>query len=152
MRLIDDQGENLGVVSLGDALQKANERGLDLVEIAPTAQPPVAKIIDFGKYLYQLEKQERKQKAKHKTAGIKAVKIGLSTSEHDSLIKIKQLMEFLDEGHKVKIEMFLRGRERANMGFAQERFKAFLSRIQAPHKTEQPTKKIPSGFVTVIAK
>lgn len=152
MRLINEAGENLGVVPLGDALQKAYEKKLDLVEIAPTAQPPVARIIDFGKYLYQLEKEERKQKAKHKVGGMKAVKIGLSTSEHDAGIKIKQLQEFLDEGHKVKVEMFLRGRERANMGFAQERFKAFLIRIQTPHKMEQPVKKLPSGFVVMISK
>ncbi len=151
MRLIDDEGSNFGVVSIQDALAKAREKKLDLVEIAPTAQPPVVKIVDFGKYLYQVQKQEQKQKAKQKTTGVKAIKIGLSTSDHDSLTKIKQMQGFLDEGHKVKIEMFLRGRERANQSFAQERFRHFLSLIQAKHVVEQPVKKIPSGFLTIIS-
>ncbi|MBI1755371.1 translation initiation factor IF-3 [Candidatus Azambacteria bacterium] len=152
VRLIDDAGENLGVVDIQAALEMAHNKKLDLVEIAPTAQPPVVKITDYGKYLYQAEKQERKQKARQKVTGMKSVKIGLSTSAHDSLTKIKQLEGFLEEGHKVKIEIFLRGRERANPGFAQGRFKKFLSLIQAPHKIEQPIKKIPSGFLVVISK
>lgn len=152
VRLIDEKGQNQGVVDLHIALGTAIEKGLDLVEIAPTAQPPVAKIVDFGKYLYQLEKEERKHKAKQKVGGLKAVKIGLSTSEHDAQTKMKQLEKFLGEGHKVKIEMFLRGRERANKAFAEERFKNFLSRIKVEHKMEQSTKRIPTGFLAVVSK
>ncbi len=152
MRLIDAAGENKGVVTLSEALAAAHDAGMDLVEIAPTASPPVARIIDFGKFLYQQEKQERKQKAKTKTVGLKAVKVGLRIFEHDALIKIKKLEEFLEEGHKVKVEMFLRGRERANMLFAQERYERFLAMITAPHKIEQPTKKLPTGFITIIGK
>jgi len=152
VRLIDEKGQNQGVVELHVAIGTAIEKGLDLIEIAPTAEPPVAKIADFGKYLYQLEKEERKQKAKQKVGGLKVVKIGLSTSEHDSATKIKQLERFLGEGHKVKIEMFLRGRERANKAFAEERFAAFMTRITAEHKVEQTTKKLPTGFLAVISR
>ncbi len=152
MRLIDEAGQNVGIVDLSAALEAARKKNLDLVEIAPTAEPPVAKIVEFGKYLYQLGKQERKQRAKRKTGGLKAVKIGLSTSDHDALTKIKKLQEFLEEGHKVKIEMFLRGRERANPEFARQRFAHFLTLIRAEHKVEQPTKRLPTGFMMIISK
>ncbi len=152
VRLIDDAGENIGVVDIKKALEMAYEKHLDLVEISPTAVPPVARIIDFGKYLYQLEKQVKKQKAKHKTVGMKLIKISLRIAENDSLTKIRKLEEFLEEGHKVKVDMFLRGRERANMDFAKGRFQKFLDMIKAPHKVEQSLKKLPSGFTTVLSK
>lgn len=150
--MIDEEGKLLGIMDLAAALGAAREKGLDLVEIAPTAAPPVAKIIDLGKYLYQQEKQQKKQKAKHKAGELKAVKIGQATSEHDMLIKIKQLEEFLKEGYKVKVEMFLRGRERANKEFARKRFEIFLGKITMEYKVEQPTKQLPSGFITVLGK
>lgn len=152
MRLIDDAGENVGIVDIKKALEMAYEKRLDLVEISPTAVPPVARIIDFGKYQYQQEKQIKKQRAKHKTVGMKLIKISLRIAENDSLTKIKKLEEFLEEGHKVKVDMFLRGRERANSDFAKERFQKFLGMIKAPHKAEQPTKKLPTGFTTVLSK
>ena len=108
--MIDEEGKMLGIMDLAVALQAAREKELDLVEVAPTAIPPVAKIIDLGKYVYQQEKQQKKQKTKHKAGELKAVKIGQATSEHDMMIKIKQLEEFLKEGYKVKVEMFLRGK------------------------------------------
>jgi len=130
----------------------AYDQDLDLVEIAPTAVPPVVRIIDVGKLLYQQEKQLKKQKAKQKSSELKVVKIGLSTSDHDALIKIKQIGEFLDEGNKVKVDMFLRGRERANKPFARQKFDAFLQKIQFDHKIEQPTKGMPTGFYIIIGK
>ena len=152
VRLIDDTGNSFGVVETGKALEMARVKDLDLVEIAPHANPPVAKIIDFGKYLYQQEKQIKQQKAKQKTSELKLIKIGLSISEHDALVKIKKLEKFLEEGDKVKIDMFLRGRERANKEFARERFQHFLSMIQAKHTVEQPLKQLPTGFTTLISK
>lgn len=150
--MIDEEGKNLDIMDLADALSAAREKGLDLVEIAPTALPPVAKIIDLGKYLYQQEKQLKKQKSKHKAGELKAVKIGQATSEHDMMIKIKQLEDFLKEGYKVKVEMFLRGRERANKEFARKRFVLFLSKVTMEHTVEQPIKQLPSGFITVLGK
>jgi len=152
VRLIDQNGDNLGVVSTSEALQKAKEAGLDLIEIAKDAKPPVAKIIDMGKYLYQQEKTKREQKAKQKTSELKIVKVGLSTSEHDSMTKIKKLEKFLEAGHKVKVEIFLKGRQRANKDFAQERFNNFLSLIQTEHKVDQPLRKLPSGFSIILTK
>ena len=152
MRLIDDQGENLGVVSTPKALEMARVKNLDLVEIAPQATPPVARIIDFGKYLYQQEKQIKQQKAKQKTSELKLIKIGMKISDHDALIKIKKLGEFLEDGNKVKIDMFLRGRERANKDFAREKFQHFLSLIQTKYTIEQPMKQLPTGFNILISK
>lgn len=152
MRLIDEKGENKGVVDLGTALQEAYDKKLDLVEIAPTAVPPVVRIIDIGKHLYQQEKQLRKQKAKQKGGEMKVVKIGLSTSDHDALIKVKQIGEFLAEGNKVKVDMFLRGRERANKAFARQRFAAFLQKITIDHTIDQPMKELPTGFYIIIGK
>jgi len=150
--LIDDQGENLGVVSTPKALEMARVKNLDLVEIAPQANPPVARIIDFGKYLYQQEKQIKQQKAKQKTSELKLIKIGMKISDHDALIKIRKLEEFLGEGNKVKIDMFLRGRERANKDFAREKFQHFLSLIQTKYTIEQPMKQLPTGFNMLISK
>jgi len=139
-------------VSIDEALKKAKEAKLDLVEIAKDAKPPVVKIIDMGKHLYQQEKAKKEQKAKQKTSEMKIVKVGLSTSEHDAAIKIKKLEKFLESGHKVKVEIFLKGRQRANKEFAQEKFKIFLDKIKTEHKIDQPLKKIPSGFTTLLTK
>ena len=130
----------------------ARVQNLDLVEIAPQANPPVARIIDFGKYLYQQEKQIKQQKAKQKTSELKLIKIGMKISDHDALIKIRKLEEFLGEGNKVKIDMFLRGRERANKDFARGKFNHFLSLIQAKYTVEQPMKQLPTGFNMLISK
>jgi len=150
--LIDEKGGNVGVVDTQKALEMARVQNLDLVEIAPQAKPPVARIIDFGKYLYQQEKQIKQQKAKQKTSELKLIKIGMKISDHDALIKIRKLEEFLGEGNKVKIDMFLRGRERANKDFARGKFNHFLSLIQAKYTVEQPMKQLPTGFNMLISK
>ena len=150
--MIDEKGGNVGVVDTQKALEMARVQNLDLVEIAPQAKPPVARIIDFGKYLYQQEKQIKQQKAKQKTSELKLIKIGMKISDHDALIKIKKLVEFLEDGNKVKIDMFLRGRERANKDFAREKFQHFLSLIQTKYTIEQPMKQLPTGFNMLISK
>lgn len=109
MRLIDADGNQVGVVSTKEALKAAAERELDLVEVAPKAAPPVCKIMDFGKYKYQISK---KQTAK-KTQDVKEIKLRPRIDEHDLQLKVRNLRRFLDGGHKVKITMFFRGRERA---------------------------------------
>ena len=152
MRLIDENGENAGIVSTSEALQRAKNAGLDLVEISKDAKPPVAKIIDMGKYLYQQEKANKEKKAKQKSSDLKTVKIGLMTSDHDAMVKLKKLSTFLSEGHKVKVEMFLKGRMRGNKPFAKEKFQQFLEKIDFEHKIEQPVKEIPSGFTILLSK
>ena len=133
-------------------MQIAQERGLDLVEIAPTAKPPVCKIIDYGKYKYQQEKKEQKQKAKRKEIEIKGIRIGFATSLHDLEHKAKQAGEFLTEGNKVRIEIKLRGREKAHFNLAKEKLNNFLKLIPIEHRIEEQPKKNPIGLVLTIAK
>ncbi len=106
--LIDEDGRNLGVVPREKALELAQERGLDLVEVAPEHNPVVCKIVDYGKYLYQLEKREKKQK---KPAKLKEVKFTIQTGEHDFRTKLERIREFLEEGSKVRVTVFFKGRQ-----------------------------------------
>lgn len=119
LRVIEEDGQQLGVLTRSEALRAAEERGLDLVEISPEAQPPVAKIVDWGKYNYQRTKQLQKQRRTSKTLDVKQIRFGLKISDHDLGVKLKKVDEFLEEGHKVKITIFYRGREMAHrdLGF-----------------------------------
>lgn len=111
--VIGPAGEQIGVISITDALAQAQSHGLDLVEVAPLARPPVCKILDYGKFLYQQDKNERKMKARVKKTAIKGIRLTLKIGAHDKDIRRKQSQKFLDQNDKVKIEMLLRGRERA---------------------------------------
>ena len=119
LRVIDQDGNQLGVLSKGDALRLAEEQDLDLVEISPDADPPVAKIIDWGKYNYQKTKQLQKSKKSAKSFKVKQMRFGLKIGEHDLGVKTRKIQGFLDAGHKVKITVFYRGRELAHkdLGF-----------------------------------
>jgi len=152
VQVVDENGKNLGVLDAYRAIEIARERGLDLVEIAPTANPPVCKIIDFGKYKYQQAKKEQKQKTKQKKVEVKGVRIGLSTSLHDMAYKAKQAGEFLTEGNKVRIEIKLKGREKAHQDLAKEKLNNFLKIIPVEHKIEEEPKRNPIGLIMTIAK
>jgi translation initiation factor IF-3 len=123
--VIDDQGEQLGIMAPFDALKIARERGLDLVEVSPTAQPPVCRIMDFGKYMYEQEKKERQAKKNQKTFVVKEVKFRINVDEHDYQTKKNHVLRFLDEGDKVKATIFFRGREMTRQGLGRE----ILSRL-----------------------
>jgi len=117
--VIGEDGEQLGVLTLTEALHAAQDRELDLVEISPDADPPVAKIVDWGKYNYQRTKQLQKNKRQTKVQDIKQMRFGLKISDHDLGVKLRKVNDFLDDGHKVKITLFYRGRELAHkeLGF-----------------------------------
>ena len=119
LRVIDDEKKQLGVLPFQQALDLARERGLDLVEIAPTAQPPVCRIMDYGKYLYELHKKEHEAKKHQKQIQIKEIKFRPKISIHDYDFKIKHVKRFIEEGNKVKITIMLRGREKSKpeLGF-----------------------------------
>ncbi|HEX8183079.1 MAG TPA: translation initiation factor IF-3 [Candidatus Saccharimonadales bacterium] len=119
LRVIDQDGSQLGIISRGEALRLAEEQGLDLVEISPDADPPVAKIVDWGKFNYQRTKQAQKNKRTTKSLEMKQMRFGLKISDHDLGVKMKKVNGFLDAGHKVKITAFFRGRELAHkdLGF-----------------------------------
>ncbi len=114
IRVIDDDGNQLGVMAPFDALRKAREMGLDLVEISPTAVPPVCKIMDYGRFLYQQNKRDHEARKNSKRSQLKEVKFRPSTAEHDYQVRVQQIIRFLDEGHKVKAMIFHRGREMAH--------------------------------------
>lgn len=111
IRLIDGEGNQLGVVELDDAMQKAEAAGLDLVEVAPSAKPPVCRIMDFGKYRYELAKKEKDQKKKQHVIQKKEIRLRPKTEEHDLLHKIRHARKFLEEGNRLKITVMFRGRE-----------------------------------------
>jgi translation initiation factor IF-3 len=119
LRVIDEEGKQLGVLTRAEALQLAGEQDLDLVEISPDAKPPVAKVIDWGKYNYQRTKQQQKNKRSAKTLDVKQMRLGLKIGEHDRDVKLGKVAKFLEAGHKVKITVFFRGRELAHkdLGF-----------------------------------
>ena len=114
VRLIDEDGEQKGIVSLQEALDYAQKADLDLVEMAPDAKPPVCKIIDYNKFKYQQEKKTRQSKKSHKNVHVKEIKIRPKIGEHDLRVKINHIREFLEHGDRVKITMIFRGRERAH--------------------------------------
>src|SRR5947209_18112612 len=118
VRVIGDEGEQIGMLPPCEALQIAREKNLDLVEISPTAQPPVCRIMDYGKFLYQQEKKEREAKKHQKQIVVKEVKFRINVDDHDYETKKNHVLRFLDEGDKVKATIFFRGREmtRTNLG------------------------------------
>ena len=113
MRLIDNEGQQHGVVSFQDALDKAQNVGLDLVEISPNTEPPVCKILDFGKYIYEKQKLEKKNKKKQHVIHVKEIRVRPNTGDHDLLTKLSRAKKFLESGDKVKITVMYRGREMA---------------------------------------
>lgn len=114
LRVIDEDGSQLGVMSKQEALRLAGDRELDLVEISPNANPPVAKIVDWGKFNYQRTKQQQKNRRQTKALEMKQIRFGLKISDHDLGVKLKKVTDFLEVGHKVKIVIIYRGREMAH--------------------------------------
>lgn len=111
MRLLDENGDHVGILSIQEALDMAAEAGLDLVEMSPGANPPVASIVDYGKFRYQQKRKERKARKSQHTGGLKEVKFRPNTEEHDYIFKMKHAREFLESRHKVKATVVFRGRQ-----------------------------------------
>jgi len=145
VRVIDETGVNLGVLNTQVALQTAKDKGFDLVEISEKTIPPICKIIDYGKYKYIQEKKEKKQQSGQKKSETKGIRIGLATSPHDLEIRAHQIEKFFKEGHKIRIEMKLRGREKAHFDLAKERLELFISTISGAKK-EDIIKRSPQGL------
>ena len=125
LRVIDDQGTMVGIMPLDEALQLADQKGMDLVEISPNADPPVAKILDFGKYRYEIQKREKEAKKKQKTMQVKEIRLSTFIEEHDIQVKAKTASKFLSEGDKVKVSLRFRGRERDHVDQGKEVMDAF---------------------------
>jgi len=151
LRVIGAQGENLGVITLDAALAAAKVAGMDLIEISPSALPPVAKIMDYGKFEYERSKKEKVAKAKVKISETKEVQIKVGTGDNDMMLKAKKAAEWLAEGHRVRAELFLKGRYKGmDEKFLKERLEKFLTRIPYAYKVAEPVAKSPKGFAGVI--
>lgn len=142
MRLISDDGEQMGIVSIESALALASEKGLDLAEVAPNVKPPVCKIMDYGKYQYHQKKIETKHRKMQKKAEIKGIRLGFKTGEHDLQTKVKQAKKFLEEGNAVKVALIFKGREAMYRHLAEDKMKKFydglkdISALEAPPKNQ----------------
>ena len=130
VRVIGDEGEQIGIMAPFEALKMARERNLDLVEISPTAQPPVCRIMDYGKFLYQNEKREREAKKKQKTITVKEVKFRINVDDHDYDTKKNHVLRFLDEGDKVKATIFFRGREMTRQSLGRQILERLIKDVE----------------------
>lgn len=150
--VIDDQRNNLGVIDTAAALALAQERGLDLVEVAPMAKPPVCKILDFGAFVYQQERQQRKARSKQKKVDLKGVRLGFGMGKADKERQQALAMKFLEEGHKVQLEMRLRGRENAHKDFARKQVQQFIAEMGQQISVEQSLGVLGNRVTAVIGK
>ena len=151
VRVVGAEGENLGVLALSDAIARAADLGLDLIEISPNANPPVAKIMEYGKFQYEQQKKRREIKAKSHTTETKSVQVKIGTGDHDMQLKAKKAAAWLQEGHRVKVDLFLWGRYKyMEFGFLKERLERFLKLIPEEYKIGDPIAKSPKGLSTVI--
>lgn len=151
VRLVAEDNEQLGVVAIGAALKMAEEAGIDLVEIAPTAVPPVCKILDYGKFLYQESKRAHDAKLKQKQIQIKEIKFRPATDENDYQIKLRKLTEFLSEGDKAKITLRFRGREMTHQEFGMRQLQRIRQDLEPYGSVEQMPKMEGRQMIMVIA-
>jgi len=151
IRLIDAEGEQVGVVSRKDALDRAFAAGLDLVEISPNAEPPVCKILDYGKFKYELQKKRAEAKKKQKVIEIKEVKVRPGIDENDYQIKMRNVKRFIGEGHKVKVTLRYRGRELAHQDLGVKVLDRIREEIEDIAKVEQFPKMEGRQMIMVIA-
>lgn len=151
MRVIGPESEQLGILATPDALKKAEEMGYDLVEVAPTAQPPVCKIMDFGKYKYELSKKAHTAKQHQKGTHLKEVKLRPRTDRHDLETKIRQMREFLADGNKTKVTVMFRGREMAYQEMGRTMLEKVIASLGGVGQIEQPPRFEGRLLVMVIA-
>jgi translation initiation factor IF-3 len=153
LRVIGHKGENLGVITKEEALDRAKKAGLDLIEVSPQADPPVARIADYGKYTYETSKKLKEVKAKAHVTETKTVQLSVAISENDLMIKAKKAAEWIKEGHRVKIDLQLKGRVKyMDQAFLKERIERILAVIPAEYKIAEPLKKLPKNMLIVIEK
>lgn len=137
LRVIGTSGEQLGIMSRQEALKLADEAGVDLVEISPNADPPVAKIVDWGKYQYQKMKEQQKNRRSSKQSELKQMRFGLKIGSGDMEIKLRKIRSFLSEGHKVRIQVFYRGREMAHRELGYDLINRIVTQLENEAVMEQ---------------
>ena len=153
VRVIGEDGSQLGVMNIFEAIDLAKSRGLDLIQVTEKVDPPICKIANYGKYLYSQQKKEKKM-AHPKGGELKEIRLSFNISPHDAETKAKQAKKFLEDGNKVKVSLVLRGREKAFGYLAKDKVEAFLKVINEiiAIKTERELKREPRGFTTIISK
>ena len=150
IRLIGADGENVGVVSPARAMEMAEEVGLDLVEISPNANPPVCKIMDFGKYKYEQQKREAEARKKQKTIEVKEVKFRPNTDTHDYDVKMRNVFKFLEGGDKVKITLRFRGREMAHQNLGRDLLERIAGDVEGVGRIENMPKMEGRQMIMII--
>jgi translation initiation factor IF-3 len=151
LRVITQNGDQLGILSFAEALQRAQAEGLDLVEIVPTANPPVCKIINYGKFRYDQTKREKESKKSQHQVKVKELKFSPNISEHDLDVKIGQARDFLSKGHKVKVSCVFRGREMAHPEIGQKQLERVVDLLKEVAQCETPTKMFGRMLTMVLA-
>ncbi|MBU0612346.1 translation initiation factor IF-3 [Patescibacteria group bacterium] len=153
LRVLDSENKNLGILSIRDALELAQSKSLDLIEINPNSNPPIAKIMNFGKYQYEMSKKAKKAKASSRPTETKSIQIKIGTGDHDLELKAKTASKWLKEGHRIKIELFLSGRAKyMDEKFLKERLDRVLHLITEEYKISDSYKKGPKGLFITIEK
>jgi translation initiation factor IF-3 len=154
VRVIGSEGEVLGVMRTQDAIARARELELDLVEVAPNAAPPVCRIQDYGQFKYQKEKEHKAKKVHARKVEVKGVRLSAKMGQHDIDIRLAKAKEFFEEGHKLKIEIILRGREKAHGDIAIERINEFIDTMKKSYEifVEQPTKRQEGNVSAIIGR
>lgn len=150
IRLVDAEGELLGVMPPAQALEMARERGVDLVEISPKAQPPVCKLIDYGKMLYQLKKKEHQNKVASKAQEMKGIRLTFRIGQGDLDRQREHAVDFLQKNHPVRIQMIMKGRENAHKDLAKQKVLAFIDSLQEYGKLEQDPKPQGHQIIAII--
>jgi len=151
VRVISGEGEQLGIMSLHDALRLARERGLDLVEVAPQAKPPVCKMMDYSKWKYEQAKKLKEAKKRQKTQDVKEIKMRPAIDDHDFNVKARACERFLTDGDKVKAVIMFRGRELAHLDIGQKVLERLLERVKGICMVERPPKIEGRNMVMVLA-
>jgi len=153
VRLVDDEGNQVGVVATAVAMDMARERGLDLVEVSPNARPPVCRIMDFGKYKYELSKKAKlaRQKQKIHQITVKEVQFRPKTDEHDYRFKVRNILKFLGHRDKVKVVLRFRGREMSHMDFGMKTLERVLEDLEGLATVEQPPKQEGRNVVMILS-
>ena len=151
VRLIDEQGENLGVVSKDEAIERAEDAGMDLVEISPGADPPVCKILDYGRFKYQDQKKKNEARKKQKTIDIKEIKMRPNIDQHDYDVKMRAINRFIADGDKVKVTMRFRGREMVHQELGLKVLDRVRDQIAEVAKVEQFPKMEGRQMIMVVA-
>ncbi len=149
--VIDSDGKKLGVMSSFKALNIAREKGLDLVEVAPNAKPPVCRIMDYGKYKYQQQKKAQEAKRKQKQVEVKTVKVRPRTDEHDLNVRIKQARQFLEKGNKVKVVVMFRGREQAHVDIGRMQMDRIFKAVEDIAQVEKQPVKQGRDMIMILA-